>query len=85
VCKLYLVEVTLSFSFVLNFLFIPSKESQGSHLGYGGLKARANLLDGNGGIFILKCNAKRYLLGVKGRNFIMGSLSKNLSLRVLAA
>jgi len=40
---------------------------------------------GNGGNFILKCSAKRYLLGVKGGNFIVGILSKALSLRVLAA
>jgi len=40
---------------------------------------------GNGGNFILKCNAKRYLLGVKGGNFIVGIFSKVLSFKVLAA
>jgi len=83
--KLNLVEVTLSFSFVINFCLIHSKESQGSHFGYGGLKANANLLVGSGGNFILKCSAKRYLLGLKGGNFIVGILSKVLSLKVLAA
>jgi len=85
VYKLNLVEVTLSFSFVTNFFLIPSKESQGSHFGYGGLKANANLLVDNGGNFILKCGAKRYLLGIKGGNFIVGILLNVLSLKVLVA
>ena len=84
VYKLNLVEVTLSFSFVINFCLIPSKESQGSHFRYGGLKAKANLLVGNGENLILKWSAKRYLLGVKGGNFVEEILSKVLSLKVLA-
>ena len=83
--RLHLVVVTLSFSFVFNFCFIPSKESQNSHFRYGGLKPRASSLVGNDGNLILKCNAKRYLLGVKGGNFIVGILSKNLSLKVREA
>jgi len=54
---------------------MPSSESHGSHFGYGGLKARANLLVGKAGSFILKCNTKRYLLGEKGGNVIIGILS----------
>ena len=82
--RLHLVAITLSFFFFFNFCFIPNKESQNSHFGYGGLKARASSLVGNDGNLILKCNAKRYLLGVRGRNFIVGILSKNLSLKVRA-
>jgi len=54
---------------------MPNSESQGRHFGYGDLKARANLLVGKAGSFILKCNTKRYLLGVKGGNFVVGILS----------
>jgi len=84
VYKLHLVAVTLSFSFIFNFCFIPSTESQKNHVGYGGLKAKAISLVGNDGNLILKCSAKRYLLGVKGGNFIVGIFSKILSFKVRA-
>jgi len=77
VYRLNLVEVTLSFSFVINFCLIPSKESQGSHFGYGDLKANANLLVGNGGSFILKCITKRYLLEGKKWKFHSGNFVKS--------
>ena len=76
---LHLAGVTLSFSLVINLCFIPSNESQGNHFGYGCLKANANLLVGSDGNLILKCKAKRYLLGVKEGNFIVGILSWILS------
>jgi len=85
VCRLHLVAVTLSFSFVFNFCFIPSKESQKNHFGYGGLKAKASSLVGSSGNLILKYTAKRYLLGMKGGNFVVGIFSKILSFKIRAA
>ena len=82
---LHLATVTLSFSLVISVCFIPSKESHGNHFGYGGLNANAKSVVGSDGNLILKCKAKRYLLGIKGGNFIEGSLSFILSLKVLAA
>jgi len=61
---LHLVTDTLSFSLVISLCFIPNKESHGNHFGYGGLKAIAKSLVGSDGNLILKCKAKRYLLGV---------------------
>jgi len=65
--------------------FVLGKKSQGNHFGNGGLKARANLLVGSGGNLVLKYKAKKYLLGVKGGNFIVWILALILSLKVLAA
>jgi len=46
---------------------------------------KASSLVGSEGNLILKCNAKRYLLGMRGGNFIVGIFSKILSFKIRAA